>query len=100
MEEEAEKLKDMQKEIEGSLNLSMSPTNPGMVPGKLGARSIFKLPCKLMFSSKPTHPALEVLENSLFTQHICAHYIMDNPSLCDRLFFSRIILNCSRWLSY
>jgi hypothetical protein len=30
MEEEAEKLKDMQKEIEGSLNLSMSPTNAGM----------------------------------------------------------------------
>lgn len=28
MEEEAEKLKNMQKEIEGSLNLSMSPTNP------------------------------------------------------------------------
>ena len=30
MEEEAEKLKDMQKEIEGSLNLSMSPTSAGM----------------------------------------------------------------------
>ena len=30
MEEEAEKLKDMQKEIEGSLNLSMSPTNAGI----------------------------------------------------------------------
>ena len=31
MEEEAEKLKDMQKEIEGSLNLSMSPTTAGTV---------------------------------------------------------------------
>lgn len=31
MEEEAEKLKDMQKEIEGSLNLSMSPTSTGTV---------------------------------------------------------------------
>lgn len=30
MEEEAEKLKDMQKEIEGSLNLSMSPTTTGL----------------------------------------------------------------------
>lgn len=30
MEEEAEKLKDMQKEIEGSLNLSMSPTNAAL----------------------------------------------------------------------
>ena len=74
MEEEAEKLKDMQKEIEGSLNLSMSPTNPGMVPGKLGARSIFKLPCKLTFSSKPTHPALEMSENSLL--NIFSHIIL------------------------
>ena len=32
MEEEAEKLKDMQKEIEGSLNLSMSPTTTGTMP--------------------------------------------------------------------
>ncbi|XP_046842691.1 polyadenylate-binding protein 2-like [Xenia sp. Carnegie-2017] len=30
MEEEAEKLKDMQKEIEGSLNLSMSPTSTAL----------------------------------------------------------------------
>ena len=29
MEEEAEKLKDMQKEIEGSLSLSASPTTAG-----------------------------------------------------------------------